>query len=159
MADIISINEIKKELEKRPGTDIIRFCLRLCRFKKENKELMGFLLFEADDIQSFIREKRGEIRELFTDLNTSHVFYAKKTIRKILRIINKYNRITGSKHVEAELLIQFCLSLQSTFPSFGRNRQLKNLYEKQQQKIVSAIATLHPDLQYDLEKEFKIVEG
>ena len=47
-----SINEIKKELEQRSNTELLSFCLRLAKFKKENKELLTFLLFEADDIAS-----------------------------------------------------------------------------------------------------------
>ncbi len=156
MADTITINELKKELEKRSGAEITKYCLRLCRFKKENKELLGFLLFEGDDIPAFVQDRRVTIINMFTEVNTSHVFYAKKTIRKILRYINKYIRIAGNKQVEAELLIQFCLSLRKVYPSYYRNRQLNNLFKNQQKKIFTAISSLHPDLQYDLGKELEM---
>ena len=48
-----SIIQLKKELENKSNADLITYCLRLSKFKKENKELLTFLLFEADDISKF----------------------------------------------------------------------------------------------------------
>ena len=49
-----SLAQIKKELKLRSPQDIEELCLRLGRFKKENKELLTYLLFEADDEQGYI---------------------------------------------------------------------------------------------------------
>ena len=47
-----SLNELKKELEYRDKKELLSFCMRLAKFKKENKELLTFLLFEKDDLSN-----------------------------------------------------------------------------------------------------------
>ena len=47
-----SISEIKTELKGLPPAQLTELCLRLARFKKENKELLTYLLFEANDGRS-----------------------------------------------------------------------------------------------------------
>ncbi|MDQ6890860.1 MAG: hypothetical protein M3Z56_11360 [Bacteroidota bacterium] len=148
-----SINELKKELEEKTNTDLITYCLRLSRFKKENKELLTFLLFEASDISAYIENVNNETRALFNEINTGHIYYIKKGIRKILRNVNKHIRFSGSKQVEAELLIQFCNGFIAFPASTLRNKQLAKMYEIQLEKIAKALSTLHPDLQYDLNKQ------
>jgi len=103
-----TINEIKKELENREPKELLAFCLRLAKFKKENKELLDFLLFQADDLGSYTENIKEETELLFEQINTSNIFYIKKSVRKILRFVNKNIRFTLSKQVEAELLIHFC---------------------------------------------------
>ena len=61
-----SINEIKKDLERRDPKELLSYCLRLAKFKKENKELLGFLLFEADDISNYIENVKSEINEFIS---------------------------------------------------------------------------------------------
>jgi len=59
-----SINEIKKNLEKRDFNELLEYCIRLTKFKKENKELLTFLLFEADDIPGYIENvKNNRLRQ------------------------------------------------------------------------------------------------
>lgn len=148
-----SISEIKRELEEKKNSELAEYCLRLSKFKKENKELLSFLLFEADDITSHVENIKKEIVLSFEEINNTHIYYVKKSIRKILRQVNKHVRIMGSKHSEAELLIQFCNCLK-TFPgSLLKNKQVAKIYESQLSKISKAISSLHPDLQYDLSKQ------
>ena len=44
-----SIQELKQELQATSQTKLLDLCLRLAKFKKENKELLTYLLFEAHD--------------------------------------------------------------------------------------------------------------
>ena len=151
-----SINEIKKDLEQRSSKELLAYCLRLSRFKKENKELLGFLLFEADDLTGYLENIKQETEALFEEINTTNIYFIKKSVRKILRSINKYIRFTASKQTEAELLICFCnLIIKYSIP-LKKSRQLANIYESQLKKIDQAMATLHPDLQYDLKKQLEI---
>ncbi|MEP6584567.1 MAG: hypothetical protein ABJA90_09885, partial [Ginsengibacter sp.] len=85
-----SINEIKKELEVKSKSELAEYCVRLSRFKKENKELLTFLLFDADNINSYIKILQEEIIVLFQEINATHAYYVKKSIRKILRQVNKH---------------------------------------------------------------------
>ncbi len=148
-----SISEIKKELDRRNNNEILSYCLKMAKFKKESKELLSFLLFDADDISTYIENIKKEMNELFSEINNANIYYAKKSIRKILRLVNKYVRFIASKQAEAELLIHFCNCI-NTFPiPIHKSQQLIKLFKTQISKIEEALLTLHPDLQYDLKKQ------
>jgi hypothetical protein len=148
-----SVNEIKKELEKRNHSQLLSYCLRMAKFKKESKELLSFLLFDADDIPGYIENIKSEMNELFIEINTSNIYYAKKSIRKILRLVNKYIRFIASSQAEAELLIHFCNSIRNFSIPVHKSNQLSNLFKNQINKIDKTLSSLHPDLQYDLKKQ------
>jgi len=152
-----TINELKQELTNLPSAQLLDLCLRLARFKKENKELLTYLLFESHDEQSYIKSVKKEMDDQFANINSSNLYFAKKSIRKILRTASKYIRYSGSKTVEIELLIHFCLSLNESNISFKKSTALANLYNSQIKKIETAIASLHEDLQYDYLKELKLL--
>jgi hypothetical protein len=148
-----SLNDIKKELSNQDSAVLLEYCLRLAKFKKENKELLQFLLFEAQDISTYVNEIKSEIEEQFLQMNKSNIYLIKKSVRKILRSINKQIRFSISKQVEAELLIQFCNCIIKHSIPIKKSRQLNNIYENQLKKIDKTLASLHPDLQYDLKRE------
>ena len=87
-----TIVTIKKELQHLPKEDLLQLCLRLGRFKKENKELLTYLLFQAHDEESYIESIKETLDEFFKVMNTDSYFYMKKTIRKILRQIKTFSR-------------------------------------------------------------------
>jgi hypothetical protein len=89
------------------------------------------------------------------DINPRHLYQAKKTIRKTLRLTNTYIRFSGSRQAEAELLMHFCNLLKRSGIELERNQVLLNLYSNQIKKIKQSIATLHEDLQYDLSKQLE----
>ena len=150
-----SINELKKELELRNHTELLSFTLRLAKFKKENKELLTFLLFEADDITTFVENVKQETDFFFGEINNSNIYYIKKSVRKILRHVNKHIRFAVSKQAEAEILIHFCNNIISFSIPLHKSKPLLKMYETQLRKIDEALSTLHPDLQYDLRKQLK----
>jgi hypothetical protein len=142
-------NEIKQELKGLSGAKLVELCLRLARFKKENKELLTFLLFEADDLETYLQNVKEEVNEQFREVNTTSMYFAKKTIRKILRTVNKHIRYTGSKQAEAELLIHFCKRLKELKIPFRKSNVIDKLLDAQVKKIKAAIDTMHEDLQYE----------
>jgi hypothetical protein len=148
-----SINEIKQELENLPAPQLAALCLRLAKFKKENKELLTYLLFENFDEQAYIQNVKQEMDEQFEEVNKTNIYFAKKSFRKILRATNKYIRFTQSKQAEVELLLHFCSKIKSSGVSLKRNAALNNLYQNQLKKINKTIGTMHEDLQYDYIKE------
>ncbi|HSC54787.1 MAG TPA: hypothetical protein VLC98_14240 [Phnomibacter sp.] len=158
MLKAASIAEIKAELQTLPEEELLAICLRLARFKKDNKELLGFLLFDAHQIDHYTQELKTWIDEEFATVNTSNVFFAKKTIRKILRGINKYVKYTGSKEMEAALLIHFLQALKQLPQHILKATILDNMMRSQQQKARKAIASLHEDLQYDLKRQLATLE-
>lgn len=154
-----TVSEIKKELSYRSSQELLELCLRLSKFKKENKELLTYLLFESLDEEEFIQNIKAEIDLEFTAINTKNFFYIKKSIRKILRNIKKYSRYSLKKETEAELLIYFCYKLVDFTPSIKKNTTLVNLYQRQLLAVKKIIFTLHEDLQYDYERELEELEA
>lgn len=153
-----TVHEIKQQLQQEPPAKVIEVCLRLAKFKKENKELLTYLLFEADDAASYIENVKKEISHLFTDLNPN-LYFAKKTIRKILRITNKHIRYIGTTQGETELLLFFCTELKNTGLPIQKNPALKNVYNNQLKKVKQSIGKLHEDLQYDYTRHLRVLEG
>lgn len=147
-----SIQNIKQELASKAPGELLDTCLRLARFKKENKELLSYLLFYANDEQNFIEDIKKEMDDLFNEINRSHVYYAKKSLRKILRIINKYSRYSPHTETEIDLRLHFCITLKSSGIPLRREKQILKIYEGQLIKIKKMISSLHEDLQYDFEK-------
>ena len=78
-----SVNEIRKELETRNRAELLAFCLQLAKFKKENKELLTFLIFDSDNLVTYIENVKEETTKLFNEINISNVYYIKKGVRKI----------------------------------------------------------------------------
>lgn len=150
-----TVKEIREELEALPPKQLVDIIQRLARFKKENKELLTYLLFEAHDLSGYISGVKHEMEKSMLDLNSRHLYQAKKTIRKTLRLTNKYIRFSGSRQAEAELLMHFCNLLNRSGIDIKRNPVLLNLYRNQIKKIEQGIATLHEDLQYDLSKQLE----
>jgi hypothetical protein len=141
-----------------PAPEITELCLRLAKFKKENKELLTYLIFEAHDEQGFIQSIKKEVDEQFAEINKSNLYFVKKTLRKILRNINKHIRYTGSSQVAIELLIYFCKSIQESGIPIQKNPVIANLYKGQVQKINKTLLSLHEDLQYDYTREIAALE-
>ncbi|RCW92380.1 hypothetical protein [Winogradskyella arenosi] len=146
---IESIVTIKKELKHRSQDELLELCLRLGKFKKENKALLTYLLFESHDEDGYIASVKLSLDALFEGMNTDSYFYMKKTIRKILREIRVYSRYSLKKTTEIELLLYFCEQMNMLRPSIHKNTTLSNIYERQILSIKKKISVLHEDLQYD----------
>ncbi len=148
-----SVSTLKKELGTLPAGDVLEICMKLVKYKKENKELLSYLLFDANNEPEYIRSIKNEIDLQFTEINLSHLYFAKKSIRKILKTTNKYIRYSGHKQTEVELLIHFCTKLKVSGIPVRSSNSLSNLYENQVRKIRLTIGALHEDLQHDYLQE------
>lgn len=154
-----SLNELKSELIKLKPDEVLSLCMRLAKYKKENKELLTYLLFEAIDERSYIENIKGEIDIGFQGMNMTNLYLAKKSLRKTLRITNKYIKYSGSKQTEVELLIYFCKKLKKSGLPVFTSIILSNLYQRQIQRVKKALSTLHEDLQYDYLEDMEILES
>ncbi len=152
-----SLKEIKTELKILHPARLLEVCLQLAKFRKENKELLTYLLFDAEDENAYIKEVKLLIDDQFSEVKKSNSYLAKKSIRKILASANKYIKYSGSRQTEVEILIHFCIKLRKSGISFPVNTSLGNLYLRQIQKIQKALATLHEDLQFDYSEELKLL--
>ena len=149
----VTIKQLKDELSHVSANDIKQLCLHLARFKKENKELLTYLLFESHDEESFIQNLKEEVDLQFDEINTNSFFYIRKSTRKILSSIKKHIRYSKKKETEAELLLYFCKKLKTFKPSIARSTRLQNIFDTQVRMIKKAIEKLHEDLQYDFQLE------
>ncbi|GAB1858180.1 hypothetical protein MHTCC0001_30170 [Flavobacteriaceae bacterium MHTCC 0001] len=145
----VNLPEIKKELNMLSNNELQQLCLRLARFKKENKELLTYLLFEAQSESGYIKTVEHFIDEEFNLINTSNFYYIKKSVRKILRNVKKFIRYSQQKETEVELLLYFCKKLKYFEPSITHSVQLQNMYHRQLDLAKKTVAKLHEDLQYD----------
>jgi len=150
-----TIHELKQELANTPAEQLVELCVRLAKFKKENKELLTYLLFEAFDEQAYIENIKSDMDQQFEEINTSSLYFVKKSLRKILRLLNKYIRYTGLAETEVKLLLYFCTTLKDSGIPIEKNPVIKNMYHNQLKKISKTIDTMHEDLQYEYVKELQ----
>jgi hypothetical protein len=153
-----SIQEIKQELNRLTPSRLSELCLRLAKFKKENKELLTYLLFESNDETEYIANVKKEIDLGFEELPKPNLYLTKKSLRKVLRTTVRQIRYTSSPQTEVELLTYFCQQVRSSRIPIQNSPVLTNLYQQQVKKIRSAISAMHEDLQYEYLKELKKLE-
>jgi hypothetical protein len=150
-----SVKEIKEELNQLTPKQLVEICLRLSRFKKENKELLTYLLFEAADEDAYVQSVKKVIDQGFEAINTRNYYFIKKGVRKVLKETRKYIRYSPRKDTEVELLLYFCRKMKRMNPSMNGSRVLKNLYIRLVESIHKKVEKLHEDLQYDYKLELQ----
>jgi hypothetical protein len=144
-----SVQELKAELSSLDKKKIIDVTVRLIRSKLEIKELATYLLFESADEMQFVQGIKAELTDLFKGINTSHLYFARKSLRKIVRLINKYCRFSGSAETEAELRVFFCEELIHSGIPFHKSEAILRIYEAQRMKATQTCAKLHEDIQFE----------
>lgn len=150
-----TIHQLKSELKEKSPSELLEYCLRLARFKKDNKELLSYLIFEAEDENGYINYIKEEITEQFLELNTDSLYYTKKGLRKTVRYIDKCIRYSGQKETDIRIRMHFIDSMNGLNINWRRSVLVHNIYDRQLKKISTQIAKLHPDLQYDYKQELE----
>ncbi|TPN89174.1 hypothetical protein [Aquimarina algicola] len=150
-----TVKELKEELEDKSHQELITLCLRLSKFKKENKELLTYLLFDSENEENYINTIKLEVEQNFSAVNTTSYYYIKKSVRKILRLIKKYIRYSTNKETEVELLLFFCKQMTLLKPDIKKSKVLTNIYNRELISIKKKITLLHEDLQYDYNLELE----
>lgn len=148
-----TIDDIKNELKQLPPKEVLALLLRLARFKKENKELLTYLLFESHDEQGYLQVLKTDITEQFAAVDPSPVSKAKKAYRKILRSINRQVKYIGSKAAAMELLIHYCTVMRNLDTDL--KPALEVLYFQQLTKAEKLIPQLEDDLQFDFQQQLE----
>ena len=95
-----TVKQLKDELKDRSPGELLELCLRLSKFKKENKELLTYLLFEAANEGEYVVHIKEEIDNEFEEINTLRFYYIKKSVRKILRNVKKRALYSQKKETE-----------------------------------------------------------
>jgi hypothetical protein len=154
-----SVKEIKQELETVSPAKLLELVMRLTKFKKENKELLTYLLFEAHDEQGYISGIKETLHLMFTDVNVKSLYITKKNLRKIIRIANRFIKYSDDPVTEVEILLYICEEIQQLGIDLKKSTALQNIYTALLKKIEKNIALLHEDLQYDYLKELNKIAG
>lgn len=152
-----SINDLKYALQDRSAKELIQVCLRMSKHSKESKELLTYLLFEADNELQYIENIKAELDDYFDGIIVLTFSNLLKKLRKAVRIANKYIKFSGSKHVEVAVLIYICGKLKPYVRSIS-STALFNLYQRQLIKIEKALPKLNEDLQFDYKEEIKNIQ-
>jgi hypothetical protein len=153
-----TIQEIKQELQTLPPAQLSELCLRLAKFKKDNKELLTYLLFEAVDEAAYVAGIKKSIDEEFEGLPKPNLYLTKKSLRKVLRVTAKQIRYTGSPQAEVELLTYFLRKVKASGIRYQDSPVLVNLYRNQLKKVRGVIEGMHEDLQFDYLRGLKGLE-
>ena len=153
-----SVKEIKTGLEQLDEKELIQACLRLSKFKKENKELLTYLLFESIDETSYVQSVKKTLELLFEDVHPTNPYFAKKTLRKIVRTANRYIKYSDVESTEPELLLFVAEKMLGLGLNLKKSTALENIFLSLLKKIKKAVAALHEDLQYDFHKQIKLLE-
>jgi hypothetical protein len=153
----VTIKVISQELFNLTPKELRDLCLRLSRFKKENKELLTYLLFESSDEASYVESVKKEIDQQFEKINKRSYYFIKKGLRRILFNTRKYIRYSQNKKTEIDLLIYYCSKMKEFSPSIQGNAALRNHYIRQIRTIREKLGSLHEDLQYDYGLELKVL--
>ena len=152
-----SIKEIKEEVQTLNPAFLTDIIIRLGRFKKENKELLTYLLLYKNDESKYIAEIKESLHIMFTEVNVKASYITKKNLRKILRTANRYIKYTSEDATEIELLIFFIEEFNGLGLNIAKNVTLQKMHSSVMARIQKAILLLHEDLQYDYNKQFKLL--
>lgn len=152
-----SSNEIKAALHNLSPKEMLQICMRMAKYKRENKELLSYLLYEADNELQYIENIKVEIEEYIDNLVVLNFSNLLKKLRKAVRIANKYIKFSGSKNVEVAVLIFICQKLKP-YTKQNNSAALLNLYNRQLIKIDKALLKLEEDLQYDYKNDITNIQ-
>jgi hypothetical protein len=144
----------KKELAGLEKKELVDLCIRLAKYKKENKELLNYLLYDAHDPLQYAEQVKLFLEDDFKTLSGNY-YYSTKGLRKILRQITKNIKYAGSKQVEIELLLWFCTNFLNFADTRSSHKPLQGILIRQLDKIIKTIPKLHEDLQFDYQTEFE----
>ncbi|GGE29770.1 hypothetical protein [Psychroflexus planctonicus] len=149
--------DIKKALQHCSREQLIEITTRLAKHKVENKELLHYLLFDAENETLFVEQVKNYISSEFEEINTKNYYWMRKSIRKTLKNVKKYIRFSKSKSTEIELLLHFLAQMLQLKPSILKDKRLCNLYERTLLFVDKKISGVHEDLQYDYQEQRELL--
>lgn len=150
-----TIHEIQKELSTLEKKDVLDLCMRLAKHKKENKELLSYLLFEVNDEKEYLEKIKKSLDELFYAINRKSAYTTKKGLQKVVRNLNKFIKNSSKKETELDLRIYFCKKIRAARIDLDSSKIISNLYYREIDKIKKVFSKLHEDLQYDYKEDLE----
>ena len=151
---LFSLQEQKKELHQLSKTELEAICLRFARFKKENKELLEFVLFHQGNPQAYADALKKDLEEVFKSLSGANYTDAKK-LRKITKALNKHAKYMQNPTLEVDLWIWFCLTYCDSMAAKSTAQVIRNFFVKAVLKVEKMQSKLHEDLAFDVAQELE----
>lgn len=145
------LSDLKKELLELSKPELIQLCLRVARLKRENKELLAYLIYDVDDPIFYAQKLKPEIKEVFNQ-PFQHAYYLTKSIRKALRLIAKYYRFTSNKQGETELLIYLVEEFHQSWRYEYRYQALGKIIFRCLEKAEANLCKIEEDFKADFEQ-------
>jgi hypothetical protein len=150
-----TISQLQKELVTRPQKELVELCVRLAKHKKENKELLTYLLFDANNEKTYLEDSKKELDDLFVEINRKTTYTTKKGLQKIVRNMNRLIKFSNNKQTEIDLRIYFCKKVRSQRIPIDASAVINNLYYREIEKIKTTFSKLHEDLQFDYKSDLE----
>lgn len=150
-----SIDTIKTELKQLPPRQVLELLLRLARFKKENKELLTYILFESANESDYVEQVKKEIAEEMEEIDGLPGYQYKKQFRKIQRKINKPIKYMGNKSATAELYLHMVKMISEKKKTIYLATFLEKTVQQYIVKIEKLLPGIEDDLATDLRKKMK----
>jgi hypothetical protein len=144
------LSDLKKELLELSKPELIQLCLRVAKLKRENKELLAYLIFDSEDPLFYAQKLKPEIKEVF-EQPFQHAYYLTKSIRKAKRLITKYYRFTSNKQGETELLIYLVEEFYLSWRNEYRYQALGKVIFRCLEKAQSNLKKIDEDFRADFE--------
>lgn len=153
MNNLASLKVIRDELALLNNKELVGIISSLIRFRKENKELITYLLFDSKDEAGFIKSIKAETEFAMEPVTRYNVRPYLKLIRKTLKNIRKAIKISGKNETAVQLLMHFCTVIKQKNLPVTRFKGLNLVWDRCIHDITKNILTLHEDLRYDYTQE------
>ncbi|MEO7444460.1 MAG: hypothetical protein ABIT96_01525 [Ferruginibacter sp.] len=149
------VKDLKSALETRSPDELLQLCLRMIKYKKENKELATYYIFEKDNEAGYIIAVKDNLDLLFADVNKTQLYYARKNLRKILRTAGRFIKYSEEDTTEVEIWLYVAEAIHDLNLPLKKSVALQSLYNNLLKKIDKKLGSLHEDLQYDYRRQLE----
>ncbi|MFM7709422.1 MAG: hypothetical protein ACKO5C_00765 [Ferruginibacter sp.] len=155
----VGVQELRKRTADLQTSELIQLLSRLMRFKRENKELVAYELFVRDQPEVWFSEIRESFNSELETMNTSHPYFMKKTMRKLIRRAKTYARYAGDPAIESELFCGLLEVFNEHHLHVHPSDIVRKIYYDTFTRLEKNISKLHEDLQYDFERRLADLSG
>jgi len=149
------LNDLKKEIISIGRKDLETICLQLAKHKVENKDLLAYLLFDAEDPIKYASKIKLELDDFFQISFPAKTNYnAAKLLRKAYKLITKYSKFTKSAAGEIELILHFSELFLNHFSLHNHYQPLRYLYVRSISRTGKIFLKLHEDIRMDYKEAY-----
>jgi hypothetical protein len=148
-----TLPQLQKELSHMSQQELLSICIKLAKYKKENKELLNFLIYGAHDRKEYFSGVKESLEESFSQINRSSAYTTKKGLQKMVRLITKHVRQSASLQTELELRLWFCMRIRQARINLDASQVTSNLFYREIERIKVVAAKLHEDVRADYASE------